>query len=115
MDILLTCLFAVFCGVSLIGIVLYLPRAKCWLHAFGKQERLFNSKNNRLAVMIPAKNESTSITPLFDSLARQTYDRACFDVYVVVDDELFEDLSGGSTFERFQQSEDPVQVELVLI
>ena len=87
MDILLTCLFAVFCGVSLIGIVLYLPRAKCWLHAFGKQERLFNSKNNRLAVMIPAKNESTSITPLFDSLARQTYDRACFDVYVVVDDE----------------------------
>ena len=87
MDILLYCIFAVFCGVSLIGIVLYLPRAKCWLYAFGKQERLKSPKNHRLAVIVPAKNESASITPLFDSLTRQTYDRACFDVYVVVDDE----------------------------
>ena len=35
--ILLHCLFALFCMVSLFGIVLYLPRAKCWLYAFGKQ------------------------------------------------------------------------------
>ena len=35
---------------------------------------------------MPAKNESASITPLFDSLARQTYDRDRFAVFVVVDD-----------------------------
>ena len=86
MEALLHCVFAVFCGVSLIGIVLYLPRAKCWLYAFGKQERLHNEKQNRLAVIVPAKNESASITPLFDSLARQTSDRDRFAVFVVVDD-----------------------------
>ena len=84
---MLHCVFTLFCIVSLFGIVLYLPRAKCWLYAFGKQERLHNEKQNRLAVIVPAKNESASITPLFDSLARQTYDRDRFAVFVVVDDE----------------------------
>lgn len=86
MDILLYSLFAVFCGVSWIGIILYFPRMKCWFYAFGHQEKLINPKKNRLAVIVPAKNESESVTPLFDSLAGQTYPRELFDVYVVVDD-----------------------------
>ncbi len=87
MDIFIYSLFAVFFGVSLIGIVLYFPRIKCWFYAFGHQERLHNEKKNRLAVIVPAKNESASIAPLFESLARQTYDRDRFEVYVVVDNE----------------------------
>ncbi len=87
MDILIYSLFAIFLSVSLIGIVLYFPRMKCWFYAFCHQERLHNPCKNRLAVIVPAKNESASITPLFDSLARQTYDPEKFDVYVVVDDE----------------------------
>ncbi|MBQ2806327.1 MAG: glycosyltransferase, partial [Clostridia bacterium] len=87
MDILLYCLFAVFFGVSLIGIILYFPRIKCWFYAFGHQEKLYNPKKNRLAVIVPAKNESESITPFFDSVERQSYDRELFDIYVVVDDE----------------------------
>ena len=86
MDILLYCLFAVFCSVSLIGIVFYFPRIKCWFYAFGHQERLYNPKKNRLAVIVPAKNESESITPFFDSVDRQTYAKELFDVFVVVDD-----------------------------
>ena len=86
MEILLYSLFAVFCGVSLIGIICYFPRIKCWFYAFGHQEKLHNPKKNRLAVIVPAKNESESITPFFDSVERQSYDRALFDVYVVVDD-----------------------------
>lgn len=87
MDILIYSLFAIFLGVSLIGIILYFPRIKCWFYAFGHQEHLENEKKNRLAVIVPAKNESESITPFFDSVERQTYDRELFDVYVVVDDE----------------------------
>ena len=86
MDKVVYCLFALFVGVSLICIALYIPRIWCWLFAFSHQEKLHNQKKNRLAVIVPAKNESASITPLFDSLARQTYERDCFDVYVVVDD-----------------------------
>ncbi|MBQ7378454.1 MAG: glycosyltransferase family 2 protein [Clostridia bacterium] len=86
MEILLYSLFAVFCGVSLIGIVLFFPRMKCWFYAFGHQEKLYNPKKNRLAVIVPAKNESESITPFFDSVDRQTYEKELFDVYVVVDD-----------------------------
>ncbi len=86
MDILLYSLFAIFFGLSLIGIILYFPRMKCWFYAFGHQEKLKNPKKNRLAIIIPAKNESESIPPLFDSLDRQTYDKALFDVFVVVDD-----------------------------
>ena len=85
MKILLYCLFAIFCGVSLIGIILYFPRIKCYFYAFGHQEKLHNPKKNRLAIIVPAKNESESITPLFDSLDRQTYAKELYDVYVVVD------------------------------
>lgn len=85
MEILLYCLFAIFCGVSLIGIILYFPRIKCYFYAFGHQEKLHNPKKNRLAIIVPAKNESESITPLFDSLDRQTYAKELYDVYVVVD------------------------------
>ena len=42
MDILLWSLFAVFCGVSLIGIIAYFPRVKCWFYSFGHQEKLVN-------------------------------------------------------------------------
>ncbi len=87
MGVLVYGLFIVFLGVSLIFIALYIPRIWCWLYAFSHQEKLCNQHKNRLAVIVPAKNESASITPLFDSLARQTYDRTHFDVYVVVDDE----------------------------
>lgn len=86
MEILLCSLFAVFVGVSLIGILVYFPRIKCWFYAFGHQERLTNPRKNRLAVIVPAKNESESIPPLFDSIDRQTYPRELYDVYVVVDD-----------------------------
>ncbi|MBR5880755.1 MAG: hypothetical protein IKZ16_03630, partial [Clostridia bacterium] len=86
MDVLLYSLFAIFFGVSVIGIILYIPRMKCWLYAFGHQEKLKNPKQNRLAVIVPAKNESDSVTPLFDSLDRQTYDKDLYDVFVVVDD-----------------------------
>lgn len=86
MDVLIYSLFAVFLGVSLIGIILYFPRMKCWFYAFGHQEKLHNPKKNRLAIIVPAKNESESITPFFDSADRQTYDRELYDIYVVVDD-----------------------------
>ncbi len=62
------------------------PRIKCWFYAFKPQERLENSNFSRLAVLIPARNESMSVGTLFDCLNEQSYPKELFDVHVVVAD-----------------------------
>ena len=58
MDKVVYGLFALFVSVSLICIALYIPRIWCWLFAFSHQKKLYNEKKNRLAIIVPAKNES---------------------------------------------------------
>ncbi len=70
--------------VTLIFIVLYFPRIWAYFSAFKKQERLHNEKKNKLALLIPARNEGKTILPLLESLNNQTYDRSCYDFFVVV-------------------------------
>ena len=70
-------IFAVF-------VILYLPRIWCWFASFKKQKRLYNSKKNKLALIIPARNEGNAVLSLFESIENQTYDRDDFDVFVVV-------------------------------
>ncbi len=67
-------------------LVMCYPRLRCWSYAFKKQERLVNEKQNKLAILIPARNESTSIGTLFDCLEKQTYSKENFDVHVIVAD-----------------------------
>ena len=73
-----------FCLVALIA---FLPRISYYFVAFKKQKRLLNRKNNKIAVIVPARNESAVISHCLDSLANQTYDRQYFDVHVVVANE----------------------------
>lgn len=69
---------------TLIFFVLYLPRLIAYFDAFIPQEKLVNEKKNRIALLIPARNEGKTILPLLESLNKQTYDRDFFDVFVVV-------------------------------
>ena len=70
--------------VFIIFVVLYFPRIWCWFASFKKQDRLFNYNKNKLALIIPARNEGRAVLPLFESIEIQTYDRSFFDIFVVV-------------------------------
>ncbi|MDR0964444.1 MAG: hypothetical protein LBM60_07500, partial [Clostridium sp.] len=47
-----------FCVIDLIA---YLPRIAFYLFAFKKQDRLVNHIKNKIAVIVPARNESAVI------------------------------------------------------
>ncbi len=68
-------------------LVMCFPRLKCWTYAFKKQEPIKNPENEKIAVLIPARNESASVGTLFECLSAQTYPRELFDVHVIVADE----------------------------
>ena len=70
--------------IFVVFVILYLPRIWCWFGSFKKQKRLYNSKKNKLALIIPARNEGKAVLSLFESIENQTYDRSNFDVFVVV-------------------------------
>ena len=72
----------VFSAILLIVLVLYFPRLKAWFGFLLPYEHLHNDENNRLCVLVPARNESEVIGPLLDSLSRQSYQD--FEVYVIV-------------------------------
>ena len=72
--------------IFVVFVILYLPRIWCWFAPFKKQKRVFNYKKNKLALIIPARNEGNAVLPLFESIENQTYDRNNFDVFVVGDD-----------------------------
>jgi len=66
--------------------ILYSPRIAMYFFAFTQQARVIGTRMNRLAVIVPARDESTVVTHCLDSLVSQTYDHSMFDTYVVVAD-----------------------------
>ena len=87
MSLLILMITAIYGAALVFFLVLCFPRLLCWSYAFKKQERITNEKSERLAVLIPARNESMSVGALFDCLNTQTYPRDAFDVYVIVKEE----------------------------
>lgn len=77
-------LFNLFVYVALFALVLYLPRVHYYLEGFRKQPHLHNAKKNRIAVLVPARNESASIPLLLESIKNQTYDKSYFDTHIIV-------------------------------
>ncbi|MFA7700474.1 MAG: glycosyltransferase family 2 protein [Bacilli bacterium] len=86
MEIIIDNALRIYLLVCLLLLILYIPRIAYYFAAFQKQPKLINETKNRLAVLVPAKNESKSIQALLDSLNMQTYDRSLFDVHVIVED-----------------------------
>lgn len=70
--------------IFILFVILYFPRLWCWFAPLKKQKRVFNYNKNKLALIIPARNEGKAVLPLFESISNQTYDRNNFDVFVVV-------------------------------
>jgi cellulose synthase/poly-beta-1,6-N-acetylglucosamine synthase-like glycosyltransferase len=62
----------------------YAPRLVAWFGAFLPYERLHNDRKNKIAVLVPARNESAVIGTLLRSLSLQTYREA--EVFVIVKD-----------------------------
>ncbi len=76
----------VFGGLLFLTLLAYSPRVVAWFGVFFPYPHLKNAKLNKIAVIIPARNESETIAPLFEALSRQTYKD--FEVYVIVKDPL---------------------------
>ncbi len=71
----------IFCAYNFLK---YIPRLKAWLTCLKQQKRIHNEKQNRIAVIIPARDESFVITQLFESLKKQSYKN--FGCHVIVKD-----------------------------
>ena len=78
-------LLIVFGSLWLLGILLYIPKFISWGMGFKTMPRLYNKNKSRIALIIPAKDESDTIAPLFDLINEQTYDQNYFDTFLVVD------------------------------
>lgn len=70
--------------ITAIFLVCYIPRILCWFASFKQQKKLVNHKKNKLALVIPARNEGETIIPLLKSIKRQTYSTENFDVFIIV-------------------------------
>jgi len=88
MELILDNVLKIYFLICLLLLILYIPRMWYFLAAFRKHPRLQNIIKNRIAILVPAKNESKTIQSLFDSLNKQTYDRSMFDVHVIVEDPI---------------------------
>jgi len=100
MEQIISIILLVFLYFSLAMLVLYLPRICYYFFAFKKQDKLNNSKKNRIAVIIPARNESTVIGHCLDTLAKQTYDSNYFDIHIVVADKKDPTIEIAYLYER---------------
>ena len=72
--------------IVLLGIcaIAYVPRMRAWFYGFKKEKHLVNDKQNKIAVLIPARNESKVIVDLLNSAKEQTYPADKFDLHIIV-------------------------------
>lgn len=76
-------LFNIFVLLCVLSFILYLPRIRYYISGLKKPKHFSNPQKNKLAVIVPAKNEK-GLRVLLDSLSAQTYDKDFYDTYVVV-------------------------------
>ena len=77
-----------------------MPRLCYFFAAFKSQKRFVNPEKNKIAVIVPARNESAVIRDCLDSLAAQTYGPQYFDVHIVVADENDPTVEIAAAYER---------------
>lgn len=73
-------------GLSVLSILLYIPKLMQFRYAFQKPTYKKATEKRRISVVIPARNESAVIGDLFDSIRKQDYGAENFDVNVIVKD-----------------------------
>src|SRR5574344_2677756 len=78
--------FITLLGACATFLILYFPRLLAWFGSLKKQKRLVATSKRKIAIIIPARNESKVITNLLDSIASQTYDKDCYHAFIMVKD-----------------------------
>lgn len=73
--------------LSGIAIVLYIPKLLQICYAFKNIPKKTATRKRKISVVIPARNEFSVIGALFDSIARQSYDKEYYDINVIVKEE----------------------------
>ncbi len=86
MSVLIRNILLVYGVLSLLAVLLYLPKILGFRYGFKKPPYKRAQEKRKISVIIPARGESAIIGDLFASLEKQTYDRAFYDVNVVVKD-----------------------------
>ena len=87
MEILLYVSIGVIAFATILFLIAYRRRIAWWFTCRKPQKRTEYNQNNRLAVVIPARNEGKTVLPLIESLKNQNYNRDNFDVHIVVKEE----------------------------
>lgn len=73
--------------MTMVSLIFYVPRMLYWFEPLKAHKKILSSENKKIAIVVPAKNESKCIGRLLDSIANQTYEKENFDVFVIVDRE----------------------------
>jgi len=73
-------------GITLLALLLYIPKLIQIFHCDWRPPHKQATKNRRIAVIVPARDESHVIGDLLASVEKQIYDKTCFDVNVIVKD-----------------------------
>ncbi len=71
---------------AVLSVILYIPKLVQFFYAFKKPQHKKAKELRKIGLVIPALDESKVIGDLFDSIEKQDYDRAYFDVAVIVKD-----------------------------
>lgn len=75
----------IFIACAVLAFIVYIPRMIYYFEGFKKVKKLSNPVKNRIAVLVPSKNEK-GVVHMMNSLERQTYDHKFFDTYIIVQD-----------------------------
>ncbi|MDR3264156.1 MAG: glycosyltransferase family 2 protein [Clostridiales bacterium] len=78
--------FIIYLIIAAASVLAYGFRISWYFSAFVKQKRLKNDKINRICVVVPARNESKVIRECIAGLLNQSYDKAAYDIHVIVND-----------------------------
>lgn len=97
---LIDAVFIINICICSVALLLYLPRISYFFTAFKKQKRFKNDKKNKIAVIVPARDESAVIEACLISLKNQTYDPDFFDTFVVVADQYDKTIEITKKFEN---------------
>lgn len=74
----------VFGSIAALALLAYIPRIIGWFGAIRPQKKLTNEVQNKIALIIPARDESKVIGTLLTSIENQTYPKEYFDFFTVV-------------------------------
>ncbi len=87
MNTAINIILIIYLVAMVLSLVFYIPRMLYWFEPLKKHKKYISNENKKIAIVVPAKNESKCIGRLLDSIANQTYGKENFDVFVIVDRE----------------------------